>query len=99
MVGLQRLFLGRTLPLGDVEILLLPEVAQHGTELNFSNDFRLCRSPKRRRDTQRSCIIYGVPTRFDLTNFHDQFSNELLGVRRYNRRGTKEPTETVELVC
>ena len=39
-----------------------------------------------------------VPIRFDLANFHDQFGDELLGVCRYNKRGTTEPTETVELV-
>ena len=89
---------GRTLPRGDVEIWLHPEVAQHGNELNFSNGLRLCRLPNRRRDAQRSCIIYGVPIRFDLANFHDHFGDELLGVRRYNKRGTTEPTETVELV-
>ena len=43
-------------------------------------------------------IIYGVPIRFDLANFHDHFGDELLGVCRYNKRGTTEPTETVELV-
>jgi len=35
--------LGRTLPRGDVEIWLHPEVVQHGNELNFSNGLRLCR--------------------------------------------------------
>jgi hypothetical protein len=50
--------LGRTLPRGDVEIWLRPEVPQHGNELSFSNGLRLCRLPNRRRDAQRSCIIY-----------------------------------------
>ena len=73
-----------------------PEVAQHGNELDFSNGLRSCRLANRRRDAQRTCVIYGVPIRFDLANFHDNFGDELLGVRRYNKRGTTEPTETVE---
>jgi len=34
--------LRRTLPRGDVEIWLHPEVAQHGNELDFSNGLRDC---------------------------------------------------------
>jgi len=82
----------------DAEISLHPEVARHGKEHNFSNDLRFCRLPNHRRDAQRSCIIYGVSMCFDFANFHDQFGDELLGVRRYKKRRTTEPTEIAELV-
>ena len=39
--------LGRTLPRGDIQIWLHPEVAQHGNELNSSNGLRLCRLSNR----------------------------------------------------
>jgi hypothetical protein len=78
---------GRTLPRSDVEIWLHPNVAQHGNDLNFSNGLRLCSLPNHRRDAQRSCIIYGISIRFDLANFHDQFGDELLGVRRKTEEG------------
>jgi len=80
---------------GDVEIWLHPEVARNGNEVNFPNGLRLCRLPNRCRDAERSCIIYGIPIRSDLVNFRDHIGDVLL---RYNRRGTTEPTETVEAV-
>ena len=93
--------IGDTLPRGDVLLWLHPEAAI-GFEYThrLDNTGTLLKKLNNRREEAAHCIIvYGVPVPLDLVNFENKFGNELVpnGARRYNYKGTSNPSLIVEL--